>query len=222
MKLKLNPTIAGEDEGVNSAFPVLSKINVGDHVESKNGLTYLSWSWALHELLARFPDSTWEVRRFGDEQLPFQHLGEGMGCIVEVEVAVNGLIRSCILPVLDYRNKPIEKPNCFDINTAIMRCATKAIAYHGLGLYIYQGEDLPKDYDPRAELKCLIDGLIDYEAKDVFDFLKDLVPDEKYKDVDELVAKLPISLVTTSIRRWASLLNKATTKHESNSETNES
>jgi len=45
---------------------------------------------------------------------------------------------------MDHRNKAIKNPDAFAINTAIMRCMTKAISMHGLGLYIYAGEDLPE------------------------------------------------------------------------------
>lgn len=63
------------------------------------------------------------------------------------EVTVEGVRLSQIHPVLDARNKPIEIPNAFNINTSIQRCLVKAIALHGLGLYIYAGEDLPEGAD---------------------------------------------------------------------------
>ena len=54
-----------------------------------------------------------------------------------------GLTLSQIHPVLDGKNRPIFEPTAFDINTSIQRCLVKAIALHGLGLYVYAGEDLP-------------------------------------------------------------------------------
>jgi hypothetical protein len=53
------------------------------------------------------------------------------------------------LPVMDHRNKAIQKPNAFEVNTAMQRCLVKAIALHGLGLYIYAGEDLPEGEEPK-------------------------------------------------------------------------
>jgi hypothetical protein len=49
------------------------------------------------------------------------------------------------LPVMDYRNKAIPNPDAFAVNTAMQRCLAKAIALHGIGLYIYAGEDLPQE-----------------------------------------------------------------------------
>jgi len=45
---------------------------------------------------------------------------------------------------MDNRNKAITNPDAFQINTAIMRCMTKGLSLHGLGLYIYAGDDLPE------------------------------------------------------------------------------
>ena len=66
------------------------------------------------------------------------------GYFVDVWVEVEGISLSQIHPVLDNRNDPIEKPNAFQINTSLQRALAKAIALHGLGLYIFAGEDLPE------------------------------------------------------------------------------
>ncbi|EJS45766.1 hypothetical protein ICG_05866 [Bacillus cereus BAG1X1-3] len=86
------------------------------------------------------PAATWEVKRF--DGVPY--LKTDCGYLVEVEVTVQGLPLSQIHPILNNQNKPIAEPNSFDINTSIQRCLVKAIALHGLGLYIYAGEDLPE------------------------------------------------------------------------------
>ena len=125
-------------------FVELSKIDVSEHVEKKNNFSYLSWSYAISQLRSFDPEATWEILRF--EGMPY--LKTECGYFVEVAVTVKGLTLSQIHPVLDHRNKPIEKPNSFQINTSIQRCLVKAIALHGLGLYIYAGEDLPMDNTP--------------------------------------------------------------------------
>lgn len=122
-------------------FESLSKINVSEHIEKKGGFSYLSWPFAVSELRKHHPDATWEVKRFNG--LPY--LQTPMGYFVEVEVVVNGVAMSQIHPVLDNRNQVIKEPSVFHINTSIQRCLVKAIALHGLGLYIYAGEDLPLD-----------------------------------------------------------------------------
>lgn len=121
-------------------FEKLAAIDVSEHVERKGNFSYLSWAWAVDQLRRHDPSATWEVKRF--DGMPY--MKTELGYFVEVEVTSNGIAMSQIHPVLDNRNKPIAKPTPFDINTSIQRCLVKAIALHGLGLYIYAGEDLPK------------------------------------------------------------------------------
>jgi hypothetical protein len=126
-----------------SVFEKLYEINVNEHVEQKGNFSYLSWAWAVAELRKASPTATWEVVKHNG--LPF--CATSAGYFVEVAVTVDGITLSQIHPVLDNNNKPIPSPNAFQINTSIQRCLVKAIALHGLGLYIYAGEDLP-DIDP--------------------------------------------------------------------------
>jgi hypothetical protein len=128
----------------------LLKLNVNEHTEKKNGLTYLSWAWAWAEVLKADPQANYEVLMFPDREfpthmLPYQDLGSSHMVWVKVTVFGKSMIQQ--LPILDYRNKCIPEPNAFEINTSIMRCLTKGIAMHGLGLYIYAGEDLPESAD---------------------------------------------------------------------------
>lgn len=120
-------------------FAHLNQINVSAHLERKGAFSYLSWPFAVAQLRLADPSATWEVRRF--DGLPY--LKSDCGHFVEVAVTVQGVTLSQIHPVLDAKNRPIAEPSSFDINTSIQRCLVKAIALHGLGLYIYAGEDLP-------------------------------------------------------------------------------
>lgn len=133
------PTIAPQPAPGNY-FAQLNAINVNDHIEKKGGFSYLSWPYAVAQLRTADPAATWEVRRFNG--LPY--LATETGVFVEVTVTVQGVCLSQIHPVLDGRNRPLLAPTAFDINTSIQRCLVKAIALHGLGLYIYAGEDLPQ------------------------------------------------------------------------------
>lgn len=137
-----------------STFHKLNSINVNEFTEKKGTLTYLSWANAVNVLLDSCPEATWEIIRF--EGLPY--LATSLGFFVEVSVTIDGLTRSCLLPVLDNRNKPIDSPNSFDINTSQMRALTKAISMHGLGLYIYAGEDLP--FSDNAKFQSLADAIL--------------------------------------------------------------
>lgn len=137
----------------------LLKINVNEHTEKKNGLTYLSWAWAWAEVLKIDPDADWEAVEYvkytddpfkHPESIPCMILPDG-SAMVKTRVTIKGKTKACLLPVMDHRNKAIKNPDAFAINTAIMRCMTKAISMHGLGLYIYAGEDLPESDEPTDE-----------------------------------------------------------------------
>ena len=124
----------------------LLHINVNDHTERKNNLTYLSWAWAWAEVLKIDPEAEWEAVEFPQPDgtvSPCMYAGN-QTAMVKTRVTIKGKARSCLLPVMDHRNKAIPQPDAFAINTAVMRCMTKAISMHGLGLYIYAGEDLPE------------------------------------------------------------------------------
>ena len=129
------------------SIEALLKKDVNSHTEKKNNLTYLSWAWAWAEALKADPKATFKVEMFdsgeGGSQTCYMDInGTAM---VWVTVTMFDKPMTCQLPVMDYRNKPIPNPDAFAVNTAIMRCMTKALSLHGLGLYIYAGEDLPED-----------------------------------------------------------------------------
>lgn len=124
-------------------FAELNAINVNDKTEKKNGLTYLSWAWAWAEIKKKFPDAFYTVY---ENVSGWNYHTDGRTCWVKTGVTVNGLEHIEYLPVMDFRNAsiPADKVTSFDVNKAIQRSLTKAAARHGLGLYIYAGEDLPE------------------------------------------------------------------------------
>lgn len=125
-------------------FQVLNSLDVGDKTEKKNGLTYLSWAWAWAELKKLYPESTYTIYENADG---WNYHTDGRTAWVKTGVKVNGLEHIEFLPVMDFRNQsiPADKLTSFDVNKAIQRSLTKAVARHGVGLYIYAGEDLPED-----------------------------------------------------------------------------
>jgi len=127
----------------NNVFEVLSKIDVKEHIEKKGNFSYLSWAWAVRVLLENFPQATWEVHTYFDNGVETPYMRTEAGAFVQVTVSIEEVRRTQVHPVLDHTNKTVLEPNAFQINTAIQRCLAKAIALHGLGLYIYAGEDLP-------------------------------------------------------------------------------
>jgi hypothetical protein len=129
-------------------FADLLKLDVSKHLEKKDGFTYLSWPYAVAEVLRDDPRATWEVKRFpGEAGALLPYLATKIGYFVEVAVTLHGVTRSQIHAVFDHRNKTMTAPTATDINRSIQRCLVKAIAQHWLGLYVYAGEDLPTALD---------------------------------------------------------------------------
>jgi len=130
----------------NKVFETLNNINVNDKTESKGNLTYLSWAWAWAEVKKAYPDATYDIERFGEDRRPYLE-DANLGYMVFTSVTIQHQTHIMWLPVMDFRNQALKvgKATMFDINKTIMRCLTKNLAMHGLGLYIYAGEDLPED-----------------------------------------------------------------------------
>jgi hypothetical protein len=129
-----------------SVFEVLNAIDCSQHIEKKNGLTYLSWAWAWQILKKHYPSSTYTIY---EDAMGRNYHTDGRTCWVKTGVCVEGIEHIEYLPVMDFRNASIttDKVTSFDVNKAIQRSLTKAVARHGLGLYIYAGEDLPDAAD---------------------------------------------------------------------------
>lgn len=132
-----------------TVFETLNAINVNGHTEKKNGLTYLSWAWAWAELLKHYPDSTYQVYENKDG---WCYHTDGRTAWVKTGVTVEGKEYIEMLPVMDFKNRsiPLDTITSMDVNKAIQRSLTKAVARHGLGLYIYAGEDLPEAETSKA------------------------------------------------------------------------
>lgn len=153
-------------------FVKLSAVDVNKHTdELKTGrkddkgnpitLTYLSWSWAIDYISKECPDFSYEVKMFSDEKgnkVPFV-FDASTGYMVFTSVTISGETKDMWMPVLDsnnfamlnhvyqvktkFREYTVSPATMSDINRAIMRCLVKNIAMFGLGLYIYQKENLP-------------------------------------------------------------------------------
>ena len=126
------------------SFLVLNNINCKAHIEKKNGLSYLSWAWAWAEVKKVYPRATYTIY---EDQRGLPYLTDGKTAWVKTGVTIEGLEHIEYLPVMDNRNAsiPLDKLTSTDVNKAIQRSLTKACARHGLGLYVYAGEDLPED-----------------------------------------------------------------------------
>ena len=153
-----------------NTFEKLNKVDVSKFTKKKGKYNYLSWCFAVQELLRVCPTATWEVHTFqGVDGTKQPYMKNGTGAYVQVTVNVDGILRTQIHPVLNNKNATIMEPNSFEINTSIQRCLAKAIALHGLGLYISAGEDLPES-DPLSDaqiktLHTLADKIKDDDVK---------------------------------------------------------
>lgn len=174
-----------------SVFETLNEINVNDKTEEKNGLTYLSWAWAWQEVKKVDPKAYYTIYENADGW--FYHT-DGKTAWVKTGVTVDGLEHIEYLPVMDFRNKSISAENItsFDVNKAIQRSLTKACARHGLGLYIYAGEDLPEAERPKPmtddEKKAEIKRLLQETNSDTVKFLLAISNHYKkeFKSIDEM------------------------------------
>lgn len=175
-------------------FEKMYAINVNEYTEKKNGLTYLSWSYAWAEFKKVYPNATYEIRKF-ENGMPFI-FDKNTGYMVFTRVTADNLTYEMWLPVMDSANKAMkdvpytydtkykkglvcEAATMFDINKTIMRCLVKNLAMFGLGLYVYSGEDLPEEEKNAPEPKIgqtTIDLIVELITK--YAKMKDGNPDE--------------------------------------------
>ena len=171
---------------IKSVYDVLSQINVSDKIEKKGKLSYLSWSWAWSTLLSNYPLSTYKVY---ESDVGYNYHNDTKTAWVKVGVTVDGIEHIEYLPLMDFKNKSIslDSVTSMDVNKAIQRALTKAIARHGLGLYIYAGEDLP-EYIPTLiteDQKEELEELLIKTKSDIPLFMK-ISKVSKLSDIDVL------------------------------------
>ena len=171
-----------------NTFMKLFKTDVSEYVKKKGNFNYLSWAYAVQELKRACPTARWGVTKAEDGSPFFK---TSCGYFVEVWVDVEGVSLSQVHPVLDNRNNAIENPNAFQINTSLQRALAKCIALHGLGLYIFAGEDLPEP-----------DALTPKEEENLYDFAKPLGK----KFIDDLKAK--VSKMEINTNNYENCMNK--------------
>ena len=187
-----------------SVFETLNKINVNDKTEQKNGLTYLSWAWAWGEVKKVYPEANYTIY---ENEFGWNYFTDAKTCWVKTGVTVEGIEHIEYLPVMDFRNKsiPVENVTSFDVNKAIQRSLTKALARHGLGLYIYAGEDLPEEEKQAKEekieakyvetIKVLINKYAEKRKGKPEELVKYYLMKYKVKDLSELTNETGIILM---------------------------
>lgn len=172
-----------------SVYETLASINVNEHTEKKNGLTYLSWAWAWAKVKEHYPLATYTIYENKDG---LNYHTDGRTCWVKTGVTIEGIEHIEYLPVMDYRNQsiPLDKVTSFDVNKAIQRSLTKAVARHGLGLYIYAGEDLPEEEAKEAKAAAIKTALAKCtNRQQLASLYKSLDPAGQQKYMDDFTAK---------------------------------
>lgn len=191
------------DQVEKNYFELLNEINVSEKTENKNGLTYLSWAWAWGEIKKKHPAANYKVY---ETETGINYWNDGRTAWVKTGVIVNDIEHIEYLPIMDYKNKSIllENITSFDVNKAIQRSLTKAVARHGLGLYIYAGEDLPEGEEPetkKQEAKTtskITDGQIN--------ILKEKLNEEQIKKALEMVKREKLEDMT--VQEASSLIKR--------------
>ncbi len=191
-----------------TSFETLFEVNVNDHIEKKEKLTYLSWTYAWAEVKKKYPNANYKVHLFGEKQLPYV-FDENVGYMVFTSVTIDDLTHTMWLPVMDTKNKPmksnvytydtkyetnkkVEAATMTDINKTIMRCLVKNLAMFGLGLYIYAGEDLPEIETEKISRKdaVILKGMIKDE-----ELQKKILKKYGIKKFDELTIKQRLEIL---------------------------
>lgn len=187
-------------------YHTLAGIDVGEHIERKGNLTYLSWSWAVTKLLEAYPNATWSFAKSlqGNELFTYEDGTGEVRCTVKVEE----IERTCSLPVMDHRNNAVQNPNARQVNDTKQRCLAKAIALHGLGLYIYAGEDVPQATpvpDPWDQFVAKLNG----RTEMIVEFLRDkgsLADDAGLDALDQgmrqKAMERPNDLIRSAVAHW--------------------
>ena len=184
-----------------SVFDVLNAIDVSDHIEDKNGLSYLPWAWAWTEVKKKYPGAFYTIYERQTEFGQVNYFTDGRTCWVKTGVTIEGLEHIESLPVMDYKNASIayNAIKSTDVNKAIQRSLTKACARHGLGLYVYAGEDLPengidqqpkKAETPKSTKKVQEEDFQPAPKKTEPAKNEDVIDEQVVGDIEYLIAKL--------------------------------
>ena len=197
------PENSTADERRAIMFNALSNLDLSDKCEKRESLTYLSWANAWSEFKSAYPSATYRILK-NENGLPY-FSDPDLGIMVFTEVIVDDVIHQMWLPVMDSKNKAmkltpytyqvwdnykkafvektVQSASMFDINKTLMRCLVKNLAMFGLGLYIFQGDDLPEKstddttssaqpmqrpvqqpVDPLAPIKNAINSMVDVNS----------------------------------------------------------
>ena len=154
-----------------TVFQTLSEIDITSKIKKKNKMDYLPWSSAWDFIKNTYPNAAYRIVK--TENGCIYH-NDGKTCWVETEVTIEDEIQTEVLPVLDYRNQAIglDKVTSSDVNKSIKRCLVKNLALFGLGLSLWNGEELS---DNAKKKKADVDEALRNVQKNIINILKNKV-----------------------------------------------
>ena len=163
-------------------FITLNNIDCSTKIEKKNGLSYLSWAWAWGEIKKIHPKANYNIY---ETETGVNYWTDGRTGWVKTGVTIEDIEHIEYLPIMDFKNKsiPLENITSFDVNKAIQRSLTKACARHGLGLYIYAGEDLPESEKTKSKETDHTQRFYECKTLDELKMLWDEVGCQKYENI---------------------------------------
>mgnify|MGYP003109246085 FL=1 len=134
----------GKELTYKEVWDTLSKIDCSEYVEKKMNLSYVSWANAYTILMDHYPQAEVSFYMNPNTHVPYAELPDG-SAEVRCGVKIDNLYKEMFLPVMDNRNNAIIKPNARQVSDAKQRCLVKCLASFGLAMYLYAGEDLPRE-----------------------------------------------------------------------------
>lgn len=124
-----------------STFQTLSEIDITSQTKEKNKMKYLPWSSAWSLIKTSYPNSTYKPVKTEDGCI---YHTDGRTCWVETELNINGEVQNETLAIMDFRNQaiPVDKITSVDVNKSTKRCLVKNAGLFGLGLSLWNGEEI--------------------------------------------------------------------------------
>lgn len=149
----MNPSLIGKphethpSEKKKSLFQRCREIDCSDIThQNYQGINYVSWADMHKKLYENFPEAKIDYAEFPEGKdniiINVPYLKTELGVFVRCSVTIEGVTMTEDLPVMDKKMQSVAMPSANDINKNRKRCFVKACALHGLGLSLYEKDDL--------------------------------------------------------------------------------
>lgn len=196
-------------ESETNYFQKLYDIDLSHKAAEKNGLTYLPWAAVWAEVKKVYPNATFEIY---ENEMGRPWFDDGHSAWVKTGVTICGVEHIEYLPIMNYKNQAIEASavTSTDANKSIQRSITKACARHGIGLFVYEGEDIPEAVskineanEANYELACVISKMSTAKKNEIRGIVEKYTETGNPRDVENLedAKQLHIELIKLKNRK---------------------